>query len=276
MSGLAFQKKLADGATYMVLSLVSLIILLPLLWVLRTSLLPEVKAYQIPPDFTTSPTITNYLELFREKNFSRFLINSFIVSTGTTILALPIATLGGFSFTRYKTGGRALQFGILGTQMLPAIVLILPIFVIFRTAGLTDSYLGLILAYLSYNLPFLVWILMGFFEGIPPELEEAAALDGLSPSGTFVRIVVPTATPGIMAAAVLSFILAWNEFLLTLVLAGIDTTTVPVRLAAMQTKQGILISQLSAGTVLAISPMVVIAVFVRKYLISGLTLGAVK
>ena len=169
-----------------------------------------------------------------------------------------------------------LQFSVLGTQMLPAIVLVLPIFIIFRAANLTDSHFGLILAYLSFNLPFLVWILMGFFEGVPPELEEAAAIDGLSPVGTFFRIVIPTATPGIMAAAVLSFIFAWNEFLFALVLTGSETTTIPVRLAAMQTKQGILISQLSAGTILAISPMVIIAIFVRKYLISGLTLGAVK
>jgi multiple sugar transport system permease protein len=129
---------------------------------------------------------------------------------------------------------------------------------------------------MSFNLPFLVWMLIGFFEGIPRELEEAAALDGLSPLKTFFKIIVPVATPGILAAAILSFIFCWNEFLFALILSGGETMTIPVRLAAMKTKQGILIAKLSAGVILAIFPMVIISPFVKKYLISGLTLGSVK
>ncbi len=270
------QKTVADGLTYVVLIGFSLFILLPLFWVLRTSLVSEVDAYQIPPNMAAPLTLGNYRVLFREFQFGTFLKNSLVISLGTTVLALPIAALGGFAFARYRTGGRLLQFAVLGTQMLPAIVLVLPIFVIFNAVGLTDTYVGLMIAYLSFNLPFLVWILMGFFEGIPKELEEAAAIDGLTPAAAFFRIIVPIAAPGILSAMVLSFIFAWNEFLFALVLTGGATTTIPVRIAAMQTKQGILISRLSAGTILAISPMVVVAMMVRKYLITGLTLGAVK
>jgi multiple sugar transport system permease protein len=191
-------------------------------------------------------------------------------------LCIPIAAFGGYAFSRYRAGGRPLQFVVIGTQMLPGVVLILPIFVIFNTIKLTDSLIGMILAYMAFNLPFLVWILMGFFEGIPTDIEEAAAIDGLSPFGIVLRIIIPISTPGIMSSAILSFIMCWNEFLFALVLTGGSTKTVPVALAAMITHRGVLIGKMSAGTVIAIIPMIIISLFVKKYLVKGLTLGAIK
>jgi len=269
-------RRAGNFLTYLVLFLFSLFILLPILWTLRTSMLPEVEVYSLPPKFSTPLNLANYRMLLFDMDFMVFLRNSLFISILTTLVSVPIATLGGFAFARYRVGGRALQFAVLGTQMLPGIILVLPIFVVFNKLHLTNSFFGLTLAYMSFNLPFLVWMLIGFFEGIPRELEEAAALDGLSPLKTFFKIIVPVATPGILAAAILSFIFCWNEFLFALILSGGGTMTVPVRLAAMKTKQGILIARLSAGVILAISPMVVISPFVKKYLISGLTLGSVK
>lgn len=269
-------RRTGDFLTYLVLITFSLFIILPILWTLRISMLPEVEVYSLPPDFSTPLNLDNYRKLLFDMNFMVFLRNSLFISISTTLISVPIATLGGFAFARYRVGGRVLQFAVLGTQMLPGIILVLPIFVVFNKLHLTNSFFGLTLAYMSFNLPFLVWMLIGFFEGIPRELEEAAALDGLSPLKTFFKIIVPVATPGILAAAILSFIFCWNEFLFALILSGGETMTIPVRLAAMKTKQGILIAKLSAGVILAIFPMVIISPFVKKYLISGLTLGSVK
>lgn len=269
-------RRTGDFLTYLVLITFSLFIILPILWTLRISMLPEVEVYSLPPDFSTPLNLDNYRKLLFDMNFMVFLRNSLFISISTTLISVPIATLGGFAFARYRVGGRVLQFAVLGTQMLPGIILVLPIFVVFNKLHLTNSFFGLTLAYMSFNLPFLVWMLIGFFEGIPRELEEAAALDGLSPLKTFFKIIVPVATPGILAAAILSFIFCWNEFLFALILSGGETMTIPVRLAAMKTKQGILIAKLSVGVILAIFPMVIISPFVKKYLISGLTLGSVK
>jgi len=270
------KRQLAALASHAVLTLFSLLILLPLLWVVRTSLAPEVVAYEIPPRLVFRPTLTNYQELFAVNEFARFYRNSLVVAVGSTILAIPIAALGGYAFARYRTGGRPLQFTVLGTQMLPGIVLILPLFVVYKALGLTNSLSGLVLAYLSFNLPFLVWILMGFYEGIPRELEEAALIDGATPVQAFVRVIFPTSAPGVMATAVLSFILCWNEFLFALILTGAESSTVPVALAALQTQRGVLIGKLSSGVILGILPVLLLAPFIQRYLVRGLTFGAIK
>jgi len=270
------KRQLAALASHAVLTLFSLLILLPLLWVVRTSLAPEVVAYEIPPRLVFRPTLTNYQELFAVNEFARFYRNSLVVAVGSTILAIPIAALGGYAFARYRTGGRPLQFTVLGTQMLPGIVLILPLFVVYKALGLTNSLSGLVLAYLSFNLPFLVWILMGFYEGIPRELEEAALIDGATPVQAFVRVIFPTSALGVMATAVLSFILCWNEFLFALILTGAESSTVPVALAALQTQRGVLIGKLSSGVILGILPVLLLAPFIQRYLVRGLTFGAIK
>lgn len=261
---------------YVALTFFSLMIVLPVLWTLRTSLVNEVHAYEIPPRIFPSFTFDNYRTLFFEDEFGLFLLNSLIISLGSTLLAVPIAALGGYAFARYKAGGNVLKFAVLATQMLPGVVLILPLFILMSRLRLSDTYIGMTLAYMAFNLPFLIWIMNGFFEGIPKELDDAAAVDGLSPTQAFFRIILPIALPGIMATAVLSFIFSWNEFLFAIVLSGRQTMPIPVRLAAMKTRQGIQIAKLSAGTIIAILPMTVISGFVKKYLISGLSLGAVK
>jgi multiple sugar transport system permease protein len=160
--------------------------------------------------------------------------------------------------------------------MLPGIVIVLPIFVIFNSIHLTNTYIGIIIANMSFNLPFLVWLLMGFFEGIPKDIEDAAAVDGATPWSAFFKIILPLAVPGVMSASILSFILSWNEFLFALLLTGNNTKTITVSLSAMVTHRGTLIGVLSAGTIISIVPMICLSIFVKKYLIEGLTFGAVK
>jgi multiple sugar transport system permease protein len=270
------RKLIADLFTHATLIIFSLAILLPVLWVLRTSFAPDVIAYELPPQLWFPPTLKHYVELFTVNNFGRYFANSLAVALGSTILAVPLAALGGYAFQRYRIGGQPLQFAVLSTQMLPGIVLILPLFTLYTKLHLVDNLFGILLAYLAFNLPFLIWLMLGFFEGIPRDLEEAALIDGSTPVGAFFRIVFPVAAPGIMSAAVLSFILCWNEFLFALILTGAKTSTVPVAIAALQTNRGVLIGKLSAGTSLAIIPMIIISFFVQKYLVRGLTFGAIK
>ena len=259
---------------HIVLILFSLYIGLPPLWVLRTSFVPDSLAYQavLLPDFT----FENYIKLFAKHNFGLAYRVSFMAAAGSTLLALPLAAMTGYAFARYRTGGTLGRFIVLATQMLPPVALVLPVFALFRVMGMTNSITGLIIAYAGLNLPFLTWILMGFFEGVPIELEWAAQVDGGTPWDAFWRIVLPVSLPGIAAAAVLGFILAWNEFLFALILTGPTTATIPVSLAGLQSQNGVQIAEVSAGVVLGVAPLLIASRFIQRHLVQGLTFGAVK
>jgi len=261
---------------HFVLVIFSFIILFPIIWTVRTSFVPEVFAYEIPPRWLFKPTLANYVGVLKENDLIRYLLNSLIVSGISTLISLPIASLAGYALAKYNTGGSALKFAIISSQMLPPIVLVIPLFMMFLSLKLVNTRTGLIVSYLAFNLPFLVWIMMGFFESVPKELEEAALIDGASRIKTFFSIIVPVATPGLLSAGILSFIMCWNEFLFALVLTGAKASTLPVALAALQTQRGVLIGKLSAGIVLGISPIILMGFFIQKYLVKGLSFGALK
>jgi len=260
--------------SHAVLALFALYIALPPLWVLRTSFVPESAAYSISvmPEFT----LDNYVKLLVKDKFWLAYMDSLIAATASTALALPLAAMAGYAFARYRTGGNAGRFFVLATQMLPPVAIVLPVFTLFRLTDLTNSVTGLVIAYTALNLPCLTWILMGFFEGIPVELEWAAMVDGATVWRAFWRIVVPVSLPGLAAAAVLGFILAWNEFLFALVLTGPDTATIPVVLASLQSQNGVQIAEVSAGVVLGVLPLLIASRFIQNYLVRGLTFGAIK
>jgi len=261
---------------HIVLIIFSAIILFPIIWTLRTSFASEVIAYEMPPRFFFKPTLENYRNIFVQNNFLHYFKNSFIVASMSTLISIPLASTAGYAFAKYNTGGSRLKFLVIFSQMLPPVVLIIPLFVIFMKFNLVNTISGLTISYLAFNLPFLIWILMGFFEGIPKELEEAALIDGANRFVAFVKVIFPIAAPGIMASAVLSFILCWNEFLFALVLTGADSSTIPVALAALQTQRGVLIGKLSAGVIVAIAPIMILSLFIQKYLVQGLSFGAIK
>jgi len=260
--------------THAVLALFALYIALPPLWVLRTSFVPESNAY----DLTVLPafTLDNYKKLLVEDNFWLAYLDSLTAATVSTVLALPLGAMAGYAFARYRTGGQWSRFLILATQMLPPVAIVLPVFTLFRAADLTNSVTGLVVAYAAINLPFLTWIMMGFFEGVPVELEWAAMVDGATVWRAFWKIVMPVALPGLAAAGVLGFILAWNEFLFALVLTGPTTATIPVTLAALQSQNGVQIAEVSAGVVLGVLPLLIASRFIQNYLVRGLTFGAIK
>lgn len=269
------QKTLATALPHLILVAFSAVILLPLVWVFRVSLTDKLNAYKIPPEWTT-PRIDNYIEIFTAYPFATWFLNSTIVALGATAIALPLAIAMAYAFARFNTGGMALRLGVLASQMLPPVILVLPLFAWFLTAGLLNTHVALIIAHLTINLPFLAWMLIAFFEGEAKQLEEAARIEGATRFQAFTRIAVPVAAPGILAAGLLSFILSWNEFLFALILSGKHTQTLPVGLSALETHRGVEIALLAAATLFAILPVFALLPFLRKYLIKGLSLGALK
>jgi multiple sugar transport system permease protein len=260
---------------HVVLVMFSAMILLPLLWVVRVSLTDKLTAYKIPPEIGTLG-LMNYQTIFADYPFTTWFFNSLIVALTTTIIALPLATALAYVFARWNTGGVALRLGVLASQMLPPIILVLPLFGMFLTVGLMQSRVSLVIAHLTICLPFLSWMLVSFFEGDVARLEEAARVDGATRWQAFIRIAVPVAAPGLLAAGLLGFILSWNEFLFALVLSGPDTQTLPVGLAGLETHAGVEIAPLAAATVVSLLPVFLLLPFLRKHLIKGLSLGALK
>jgi multiple sugar transport system permease protein len=263
-------------AAHAVLVGTSLAILLPLLWIARTSLVARRVAYLIPPDFTATPSLDSWIYIFGDQNFLGFFVNSLGIGLGTAILSLVVGAPAAYSIARWRTGGRPVRLGILATQILPPIALVIPLFIMAREIGFLNNQLVLAVVYLSFNVPFTVWILAGFFQGLPREVEEAAVVDGATPTEVLRLVVLPMAVPGLVAAGVFSFILAWNEFLFAFILTGLESRTLPVALAGLVTQVGTQVGPMAAGAILMSAPVIVLTFVVQRYLVSGLTMGSVK
>jgi multiple sugar transport system permease protein len=263
-------------AAHVALIATTLSILLPLLWILRTSLVSRAAAYLIPPDWAAAPNIDSWGYIFGDQDFLRFFGNSLIIAVASALISLLIGVPAAYSIARWRTGGQPIRIGVLATQILPAIALVIPTFIFARNLGLLNNLGLLTVMYLSFNLPFVVWILAGFFQGLPVEVEEAALVDGATRMQILLLVVVPMAAPGIIAAGVFSFVLAWNEFLWAFILTGLETRTLPVALAGLVTQQGTLIGPMAAATVLMSTPVILLTFLVRRYLVTGLTFGSVK
>ncbi|MCX7888275.1 MAG: carbohydrate ABC transporter permease [Rhodobacteraceae bacterium] len=265
--------RVTQAGLHLGLIVACLAVLMPIVWVTRVAVVPASMSYS--PGLLPQVSSENFEALFAGR-FPRSYLNSLIVAAGSVILAMPFAVTLGYAFARFGTAGRVGRFSVLATQMLPPVALVLPAFAILRSLHLTDSLFGLTLVYAALNLPFLTWIMMGFFRGIPVDLEWAAMTDGATAAQAFRIVVLPTALPGIAAAGVLGFILSWNEFLFALVLSGPRTATIPVALAGLQTSNGVQIGTVAAGVVLAVLPLIVASRFIQRFIVEGLTFGAVK
>jgi multiple sugar transport system permease protein len=262
-------------APHAILIAFSAAILLPLLWLARVALTDKATAYRLPPEWVEL-RLDNFIEIFNRFDFARAFLNSTIAALGSTAISLPLATAMAYAFARVATGGMPLRLSVLASQMLPPVILVLPMYALFQAAGLINSWTGLVIAHLTINIPFLAWMLVAFFQGEAEQLEQAARVDGATRFQAFWRIAVPVAVPGLLAAGLLAFILSWNEFLFALILTGKATNTLPVRLASFQTQRGVEIALVAAGALVAIVPVLVLLPFMRRYLIKGLSLGALK
>ena len=252
------------------------VVLLPFIWVLLTSLKTRAIAYQIPPKLIFTPTFESYFALVEKYPFPRYFLNSLIVALSSTLIALFAGSLAAYSISRFKTGGAFLTGWILNSRTMPAIAVVLPFFMLFRIVRLDQTVFSLIIAHLTFVFPMVVIFLVNFFNGIPRDLEEAAQVDGCTQIQALLRIVMPLASPGMLATGIIAFIFSWNEFLFALVLTGSESRTLPVAVANFLTHQGVLLGELSASTVVLIIPATVMAFSIRKYFVSGLTMGAIK
>ncbi len=261
--------------THLVLIAACLSILLPVLWTLRTSFANRRIAYD-PATLLFVPTFDNYIKIFATETFLKYFWNSLWIGLASTSFSLAVGALAGYSIARFRTGGQPFSLTVLGTQMLPPVALVIPFYLLAQRFGLLDKGWALALVYLSFNLPFVVWILIGFFQGIPRELEEAALVDGSGQLGAFWRIILPLSLPGLLAAGVFAFVLSWNEFLFALVLTGRNSKTLPVALAGLMSSQGDQIGAICAATIAMITPIVALTWVIQRFLVRGLTFGAIK
>ena len=252
-------------------------VLAPLYWLFVTSIKPSDDYLAVPPVwFPEEPTIVHYTAALFAYRGLQGLINSIIVSVSATILSCLLGTLMAYSLARFNTGGQHLSFWVLSQRFLPPIAIVLPIFLNYRVLGLNDTHLGLILAYTVFTLPVSVWMMFAYFRQMPRSLEEAALVDGCTRWTAFWRVAVPLAAPGIVAAAVFTFIACWTEFFFALVLTSRNAFTLPTVFRAFLSFQGAQYGEASALAIVSLVPSIVLGVLVQRHLVRGLTLGALR
>jgi len=251
---------------------------IPLIWMLFTSLKPLGDLFSYPPKVFGHYTWANFHRLFQETYFVTYFTNSLLVAGLTVVLDIVVATLGAYGLTRYRFRGKELLANMtLFTYMFAPIMIIIPVYILLRDLQLTNSYLGIILAYTSISLPFTLWLLRAFFQALPKELEEAAFIDGANRYQSVVHIVLPQALPGIIATSVFAFVVVWNDYLFARVLLSIPTMkTMPVGLQDMYESTVVDWGLLMSGAVIVTIPAIVFFLIVQRFLIQGWGMGAVK
>jgi multiple sugar transport system permease protein len=258
--------------------------LLPMAWMLLTSIKTQFAALQFPPEWIPhNPTLANYIALLSPqadvgREFLRYMVNSLWVSFASTVLGVAVAVPAAYAFSRFRFPGRNLLFyGVLLRNMFPAVVFLMPLFIMMRWLGLVGTQSSLILTYLTFGLPLSIWLLKGFYDNIPVQLEQAARIDGASRFRAFLLIVMPLSSPGIIATAIYSFILAWNEYVYALTFLNDQSRlTLPVGLQRFFTEYATNWPGLMAASFIMSVPVVALFLVLQKYFVRALTEGAVK
>jgi len=272
-------ERIQAAVAYTVLGLLLLLVLFPFYWMTVTSFKTEDQMRSLVSMFWPSPfVIENYTQLLTKTDFGIWYRNSALVAISSTLVATAIGTIGAYALARLRFLGRAfLSSATLITYLVPPSILFIPLYAQIRTMGLADSLAGLIAAYPSFTVPFVTWLLMGYFGSIPEELEEAAMIDGATRFGAFRRIILPLAAPGVLAAGLFAFTQAWNEFLYALVfISDVKQRTLPVGLSTFITGDVYGWGYLMAGAVLTTLPVIAVYTYLQRYMVEGLTAGSVK
>lgn len=272
-------KRMWDIVAYVVMGVLVAFCLGPVIWTVLTSLKPESdivtrEMIYIPQRIT----FQHYRDLWTQSNYPTLVFNSFVVTVSTVLISLVTGTLAAYSFSRFSFPGRTkLMLGYLVIRMFPAVLMIIPLFILFRNFGVLDTKFALAIAYTSFLLPLFVWMMKGFFDAAPRELENAARIDGSTRLGAMIRIVMPLARNGLVATSVFVAIAAWNEYLFALMLtSGEGARTWPVGLQLMVGEFQLPWGMLAAGGVISIIPVIIMFAIVQRAMVSGITAGAVK
>jgi len=265
--------------TYIVVMLLLGFVVSPFVWMAAISFKPEAEIFA--RDLTLFPkaaTLENYRFVFSFSPYPRYFFNSVVVAVVSTILSLSVSTLCAYSFSRFRYRGRSsLAFLVLATQMFPLVTGIIPLYLVFSKLGIINTYWALFVAYVAFTIPFCTWMLKGFFDTIPKELEEAGIMDGCSRLGVLVRVVLPLSTPALVATGVFCFILSWNEFLYaTILTTSDDVRTLPAALGLMMGQGYTQWGALNAAGMMTTLPVIVAFIYFQKFFVQGLTAGAMK
>ncbi len=264
--------------TYLAIALALVFFLGPFFWIVTTSLKGNEDYFAFPPVWLPEqPSLSHYVRLFTNSSGFRYFTNSLVISTLSMAAAIIVSLPTAYAIARWRFGGGVLSVALLVLRMLPAIALIIPLYIMYKALGLTNSYFGLVIVYTVVYIPFAVWLLVGFLRDFPIEIEEAAMIDGCSRLGSLVRVVVPIIAPGMAVVALFAFIATWNEFLFAVVLTGIETKTMMVLVTSF-TSGGtdMFYGEASASVVLGVLPAFAVAFALQRYLVKGLALGGTK
>lgn len=251
-----------------------LIFMFPFVWMIMSSFKTQVQIMTMPPQWIFTPTLENYAEVFGRQDFGRYIINSFVIALGSTLAGLVLGLPAAFSIARYKQQG--LGFAILIARIVPGITMLIPWFILFTRLKLVDTYTALILTHMLVTMPFIVWVMIAFFEAIPQDLIDAARVDGCTEQMAFVRVVLPISGPGIITSSILAFLFSWNNFMFSNILTGLRTKTLPVAIFNFLSYTEVNWGGLMAASVIITLPVLILALLTQKYIVRGLTAGAVK
>jgi len=258
----------------------TVIYLVPVYWVIVTSFKPENKALSWPPQFIPSKVvIDNYKVAFEQKSIFWYMKNSLIISVGSVSVSMIVGGIAAYSFAQMrwrKKTKKNLLLWIVSLKIMPPIAIVIPLFLIFVSLKLIDTHIGVIYAYIFFNLPFVIWLAYGFFRELPSEILEAARIDGCGMIRMFVKVIIPLTAPGLITVLLLTFMTSWNEFLFAIKLTAFNTSTIPVLISGFIIDRGLLWGQLCAVGTISVIPVIIVALFIQKYIVSGLTFGAVK
>jgi multiple sugar transport system permease protein len=275
---LRFQKIYRLSLEWIAAIILGLIVLFPVLWLFKSSFQSPVDLFSSEPVFSLkSFTLLNYITVLTDPTLLAALRNSLIVAGGSTLISSVVGVLSAYAFARLRFRGRNVLFvGVLLTQMLPGIVLVIPMYMLMRQLGLLNSYAGLLLAYVSFTLPYCIWLQRAYMVNAPWELEDQARVDGCTRLGALRRVILPTIAPGLITTLIYSFVNTWNEYLFAIVLTNPHTKTITVRLSEYVSQERVAVEFMFPAAIIATIPILILMAIFGRYIISGLTTGALK
>jgi len=275
VTGKPLRKTLSTVGFYALVIAVMLPTVFVFYWMVTLSLKPQVEAAGYPPSFFRfHVTFKGYVDVFAKNPFLLYIWNSFVVASGVTLLGLAVGLPAAYSIAHWRQ--RKLALTILVARIIPGISYLIPWYILFRQLKMVDTYQALLLTHLVVGLPITIWVMIGFFEDIPPDLREAALIDGCTDYGAFWRVAVPLVKPGVVATAILAFIFSWNNFLFSVILAGRNTRTLPIAVFNMIGYEEINWGPLAAAATLITLPVIILTLIIQRHIVTGLTFGAVK
>jgi multiple sugar transport system permease protein len=273
------QKQISTILLYVVIAIVLVIIAFPVYWLISTSLKPGLESLTNPPTYIPSHLVfDNYIAVLKSENV-KFLRNSLIVAVASTFLTTLMGAMAAYALSKTYIAfwvRRVLMLWILVTRIFPPITTAIPYYVIIKNLGLSDTHFALVITYVSYGLPFVIWLMLGFFQDMPADIERAAIVDGCSMWQRFHQVVLPLTLPGLAVTAIFAFIYAWNEFLYASIITSFNAKTLPVVISTFISDQYLRWGEMSAMGSMMVIPVMIFALATQKYLVRGLTFGAVK